>query len=186
MPPILRTKCNVAYTTPSGSTLSLPVNCAVSDSDGWPWKYFWTKTLGTGSPQLSNGFSRGLPFIVEGNHESGQTVIRAIFAYIATDPISVTISALASGGYNFEDNQSNFQVTARLYTPAGGIVTTYFNEGSEQETGYTDASATIDLPATVCPKIIWIGASVQPTGYFYDDYGQILPPTNASIQFSAS
>ena len=116
--PILRTDCDVEYTTPSGSKLNLSVNCAKSDSDTWPWKYFWTKTIGTEQPKLSNGTSRSSASMsVDGASDTGQVVLRAIFAYIATNPLSATIKS----NVNMQESQSstskftpNYKLIARL------------------------------------------------------------------------
>jgi hypothetical protein len=176
--PILRTKCSVDYTTPSNTTLNLPINCAASDSNDWPWNYFWTKTIGTATPILSNGTSRASgSFQVDGKSVKEQVVIRGIFAYIATDPLSATISCNALMQKREDDPPEldpKYTLKAVLYEPNGSPLSTFFDVTT------SNASATVTLPATVCPKILWVGAAVQPIG------ADSLPPCSAKIIVSVS
>mgnify|MGYP007086392881 CR=1 FL=1 len=174
-PPILRTDCKVDYQTPSGGTLSLDVNCAGTDSLFWEWKYFHTKTIGTATPITSNGTSRSLTIgsaSFEDNEEcpEGQTVMRAIFAYIADQDFSVNVELEVEG--NPDTPNLNPLLLARLYSATGGQVTEYIN--TTQKT----ASQTIILPATVCPKVLWLGVAIQPT------VSIPLPATTGRISFS--
>jgi hypothetical protein len=160
--PILRTECDVEYKTPAGNTLNLSVNCAKSDSNTWPWKYFWTKTIGTEEPQLSNGTSRSAASISQEEDSSGgQVVMRTIFAYIATHPLSATINCSAK----MQQTQGstsvfspNYRLIAKLYELNGSEAESYIDAREENK------EATVTLPATVCPKVLWVGVAVQPSG----------------------
>lgn len=173
---ILRTKCNVGYTTPTGGSLSLPINCANSESAAWPWKYFYTQTTETETPQTSGGIvASGVGATHEAASELGQAVVRVIFAYIATDPISATISASVTGwGSPTPPEQDNFTLIARLYDPSGGVVSEFFNTSNP-----TKVEA-VTLPATTCPLVVWVGAASQPTGVDFPD----LPSCTASAGVS--
>ena len=180
--PILRTKLDLDWGTTTGTgSLLLPIDCAVFDSNTWPWKYFWTKTLGTFSPVTTNAIVResDSQFVVNGSHPSGQTVIRGIFAYVATDNISASVSLSASSStWEGGSRQKNITLLARRYNYAGGpsgILQTYISSTSGT------ASASITLPATVCPQVIWLGAAIQPTG---EDGLHPLPSTQAEVTFS--
>ena len=169
--PILRTDCDIEYTTPTGGKLNLPVNCAKSDSDTWPWKYFWTKTIGTEQPQVSNGFIRSSASIDEsGESSTGQVVMRTIFSYIATHPLPATIYCSANMSGSPSGFSPNYRLIAKLYKPDGSEVESYFDiaEGTKQ--------VSVTLPATVCPKILWVGVAVQPFGA-----APPLPPCTANI-----
>jgi hypothetical protein len=163
-PPILRTNCSVDYTTPSGTTLKLGINCAAASSDTWPWKYFWTKTIGSGNttPKTTSATQEaGGSFNVEGDSDEGQVVLRGIFAYIATDPLSATITCNAKmiqSGSTTNPNTATYKLIARLYEPNGSQVTSFFDVSEKTKT------QTVTLPATVCPKVLWVGAAVQPAG----------------------
>jgi hypothetical protein len=180
--PILRTECDASYITPSGSSLLLPVNCAKSDSDIWQWKYFWTKTIGTAAPKTTNGRERSpaASFDVEGESDVGQTVVRGIFAYIATDPISVNFqlsaySKFADEQEPTETSKDNVRIIAKLYDINGATIATYLDltiQNSDPDAEYVGSA---ELPATVCPKVLWLGAAIQPTG------SSPLPETRATI-----
>ena len=162
--PILRTHCDVEYYTPGDSIRIMPINCAKSDSETWPWKYLFVKTLGTDPAITTDGFERApASFTVEGetfqgSSSSGQVVLRGVFAYIATDPINVSIEC----ELNMEGSQSvwnpNYYIEALLEEPSGDTVQTFFSVQADYK------SETVTLPATVCPKILWIQARVQPSG----------------------
>jgi len=180
--PILRTKLDLDWGTTTGTgSLLLPIDCAVFDSNTWPWQYFWTKTLGTFSPVTTDDIERSTTseFLVNGSHPSGQTVIRGIFAYIATDDIEASVSLSASSStWEGGSRQKNITLLARRYNAAGGssgILETYISSTSGS------ASASITLPATVCPQVIWLGAAIQPTG---EDESNPLPSTQAEVTFS--
>jgi hypothetical protein len=183
--PIVR-KCSVDFTTPAGGINKLPINCAVDDSEKWPWKYFYAKTLGTRIddqyPVSENGLLRGAgaSFTVDGYDSKGQTVLRGFFAYVATNDItvSVTLRVNADGGDPGPNASENIKLIGRLYNPSGNdVVQEYFNE-----TYANEVNESIILPATVCPKILWLGAAIQPAGYNNGLEG--LPITEASIQFN--
>ena len=184
---ILRTKCDFQWVTPSNTLLTLPINCANHPGDSWPWEYFWTKTLGTDSPvTTSNTEQAPASFSIDGSVSSGQTVLRGIFAYVATDPItaSVSLSASATPPWDFDTGEwearENKRLLARLYNATGGLIETFID--SDNGT----AEATITLPATVCPKVLWLGAAIQPTGDDPEgDPPVYLPFTEANITFSA-
>lgn len=173
---ILRTACSVNYTTPTGGALSLPINCANSESSAWPWKYFFTQTTETETPITSNGIvASGVGATHEASSELGQAIVRVIFAYIATDPISATISAAVTGwGSPSYPEVDNFTLIARLYSPDGGQVSEFFNTSNP-----TKVEA-VTLPATTCPLVVWVGAASQPTGADFED----LPPCTASASVS--
>jgi hypothetical protein len=164
-PPILRTHCSVAYSTPAGgSTLNLGINCAAASSGTWPWKYFWTKTIGSGNtrPVTTNATQEaGGSFNIDGDSDEGQVVLRGIFAYIATDPLSATIKCTAKMIVTQSTpptNTANYALIARLYEPNGSLISSFFDENAQTK------ETTVTLPATVCPKVLWVGALVQPRG----------------------
>lgn len=179
--PILRTHCDVEYTTPAGTPRTLPINCAKSDSATWPWKYLFVKTLGTASPSTTDGIERApASFTVEGetfegSSSSGQVVLRGVFAYIATDPINVSITC----ELNMDGSQSiwnpNYESEALLDLPNGDTVQSFFKVNAD----YT--SQTVTLPATVCPKILWVIAKVQPAGGLLAE----IPACSGSITVTA-
>lgn len=155
---ILRTVCEGDYRTPSGATTKLPVNCATSDTSGWPWKYFWTKTIGSFNPQLQNGTNGGgAGFSVEGECSSGQTVVRGMFAYIADKPFNVYVTCEADADEH--NGKDNFTLIAKLYEIDGGEVSTIINLNTEERM----QSSPFTCPATACPKVLWVGAASQPT-----------------------
>ena len=180
---ILRTKCDFQWVTPSLTLLTLPINCANNPGDSWPWKFFKTQTLGN-PPQTQGGLQDGSgSFSIEASADAGQTVLRGIFAYVATNPIgaSVDISVSASPSWDVETEKftlrENRTLLARLYSADGGLLETYI------DSDYRTASASITLPATVCPKVLWLGAAIQPTGTPPDP--PYAPATTASITFSS-
>lgn len=180
---ILRTKCGFQWVTPSSTLLTLPINCANNPGDSWPWRYFKTQTTGD-PPQTQGGLQDGSgSFSIEAGAEEGQTVLRGIFAYVATDPIAASVSLSVSadppwdvdeGTYELRENRT---LLARLYSADGGLLETYI------DSDYDTAEATITLPATVCPKVLWLGAAIQPTGTPPDP--PFKPATTASITFSS-
>lgn len=185
--------CNLVWITPANSLLTLPINFSSSTGYAGPWKHFWTKTLGTYSPSLTNGFAEGVNFSVNGSFNSGQTVIRGIFAYVATDPINVSVSLQASSSYwepsqQYPNVRKNITLLARLYNQVGGpsgLLQTFISSNSGSET------LSFTLPATNCPKVLWLGAAIQPTGEDpqtspEDDQYLNLPSTEAQITFSFS
>jgi len=42
---VLRPSCRVDYVTPVGTPTGMPVNCAVSNTTGWPWQYYEVITM---------------------------------------------------------------------------------------------------------------------------------------------
>lgn len=180
---ILRTKCDFQWVTPSNTLLTLPINCANRAGDSWPWKFFKTQTIGD-PPQTQGGLQDGSgSFSIEANAEEGQTVLRGIFAYVATDPIEayVNLSVSAEPPWDVEEEtyelRENRTLLARLYSADGGLLETFIN--SEDN----DAESMITLPATVCPKVMWIGAAIQPTGTPPTE--PFKPSTTAMITFSS-
>lgn len=198
--PILRTDCSATYTTPSGSTVVLPVNCAGADSEDWNWKYFWVKTLGTNpvKVQAQDTIREANRFMyVEGEDTVGagqnyQIVIRSMFAYIADE--QVPVKGTADMYMEFFSNtplldSATFEVYTKVFNLDGSLYTTIFNEnvvvsnpatytinGSEQRTftGY--------LPATTCPLVCFswmrsVGVATSPiesktiTGNFKLNFG---------------
>lgn len=162
---ILRSEQTVSYRPPAGGNLNLFVNCAITDTDSWHWKYFWTQTIGTGTPVTTNGYERSESAYVtkDASAFQGQTVLRAIYAYVATKSIKLDIELEADAG------NSNTTIIARLYEPNGTAVETFHSSNG------TSFSGIVTLPATVCPKILWLGAAAQPSGV------SPLPNTSCSI-----
>jgi hypothetical protein len=160
--------------------LTLDVNCADYDGDEWPWYFFSTETTGSGKdlngdpviPVTVGGYSRMDPATESATQTAysglGQAVVRVIFAYIATDPISATIECSADTA-DTDIIDPNYRMIARLYEPNGALVEEFF------DVNYSEESQTVTLPATVCPKILWVGAAAQPTGV------EIHPPAEALI-----
>lgn len=183
---ILRTKCEFDWTTPFGSVRTLPINCATSDSYTWPWQYFFTRTRNSYVPTSSSGTERSAASMyLEESSDSGQSVIRGFFAYIATNPfyVSVELSASTSQPWFFDipfQARENILLVARLYSAKTELLETFINSVSPSE------SQSFQLPATVCPKVLWLSASVQPTGDAPDNDPPVyLPSTEAKINFSA-
>jgi hypothetical protein len=149
----------------------------MSNSGTWPWQYFQTQTTGD-TPQTQGGLSTGSgSFVVEASSGEGQSVVRGFFAYIATDPINATITANVTSTHDPDEvvtpdnNGENRRLIARLYSPNGGVLATYFDTTS------ASASASIELPATTCPKVLWVGAAAQPYGF------TPAPATTAKVTF---
>jgi len=188
MAAILRTKCDLQWATPAGATRTLPINCANKSSDTWPWSYFFTKTIGTDNPVNTSGtVQANASFDIEAESDRGQSVLRGFFAYVATDPItaSVSLSASATPPWNFDGEnfvaRENIVLQARLYSATSELFETYINSTSHS------ANQNITLPATVCPKVLWLNVQIQPTGDAPDDDPPIyLPATTANITFSAA
>ncbi len=67
-----------------------------------------------------------------------------------------------------------YTLKAVLYEPSGAPVSTFFDVTDSNK------SVSVSLPATVCPKILWVGAAVQPIG------ADSLPPCEAKINVSIS
>jgi hypothetical protein len=181
---ILRTKCDFDWTTPFGSVRTLPINCAKSNYETWPWKYWWTKTVESSPPIISTSelLDANASFYEEGQSVSGQVVLRCFFAYIATNTMqtSVTLNVSAEppwdedgGSYSLRENRS---LTAKLYNASTGLVESYI------DTDARNAEQTITLPATTCPKVLWLNASIQPTGI--PPWQSYLPPCYAKITMS--
>jgi hypothetical protein len=187
MASILRTKCSLQWVTPAGATRTLPINCANKSSDRWPWSYVTTKTTGTANPvSTSDTVQADASFEIEANADRGQSVLRGFFAYVATDSItaSVNLSASASPAWDIDDGdfqaRENIQLIARLYSASSESLQTYINKTDRS------ADATITLPATVCPNVLWLEAKIQPTGDAPEEDPPInLPATTAKITFSA-
>jgi hypothetical protein len=155
--------------------MKMYVNCATSNTPEWPWNYFWTRTTATKPPVTVGGYLSSDPsFIVEGAAPVGQTVVRGMFAYVATQAFNADIFLSASAAFTLAAD--NFKMNARLYKADGSLVSSFI------ESTESSASATISLPATTCPLILWLGASVQPTG---ETPTKPLPSTTATIEFTA-
>lgn len=163
----------------------MPINCADFNSETWPWQYWWTKTVGTTTPVSTSAVAQSnASFDEQGNAVAGQTVLRGFFAYIATDPISASVNLSVSatpawdgdfGTYSLRENRS---LTAKLYDASSTLIESYI------DTDARTASQTITLPATTCPKILWLNASIQPTGT--PPNPPLEPATQANITFSAA
>lgn len=165
--PILKSKCSVPFVTPSGSTTNLPVCCASSDENSWPFLNFQVTTVGTDNPITESIISRGSSFQAQSMY-IGQTVIRAMFAYVATQSIIFNIQTKIIGyiGGGFTSKISGpYKMFARLYELSGAEVAEYISVEDNKESTSTieeEEIRTIQLPATVCPKVLWIFASYQP------------------------
>lgn len=159
--PILRTNCSVAYTTPSNTILNLPINCANSNTTEWPWKYFKTSTTGLKPPVTQPEYrTSDSTMDVRESSAFGQAVVRGMFAYIATDPMTLNIT-MRSYFYLGEAGETAKTIfIAKLYDPAGGTIETYKDLTLDSYSNFTEVNGAI-LPATVCPKILWVGASIQ-------------------------
>lgn len=163
----------------------MPINCADFNSETWPWQYWWTKTVGTTTPVSTSAVVQSsASFDEQGNAVAGQTVLRGFFAYVATDPISASVSLSVSatpswdldeGSYSLRENIS---LVAALYSADGSQIESYI------DTDARTASQSIELPATTCPKVLWLNASIQPTGTPPDP--PFEPATQANITFSAA
>jgi hypothetical protein len=183
LPPILRLGCQVDYLTPVGAQRKLFVNCADHDSDVWPWNYFWTKTLNTKAPLLtsSNGYVRSAPvFTVQGSSTLGQTVVRGMFAYVASEPFSANIALSVSKAFTLDND--NVKLGAGLYSALKGDLVTSFVDTTAKLLTPENSSATetILLPATICPLVLWLSAAIQPTG---EGQNKPLPSTSGSVSF---
>lgn len=168
---ILRYLCQVPYVTPGGGTLNLPMNCAHTDTSAWNWKYFWTRTYND-PPVTTNGIQRDSYGWVahSGAATGGQTVLRAIYAYVSTEDVSVEIEMEADAGTYGGQSKT---LKAVLYDADGTEISVFFNE-----TTVKTFTQTVTLPATVCPKVLWLGAAAQPTAI----PGFPIPNSFASIE----
>lgn len=188
---ILRTKCN--YNFPGGGEagpLTLPINHATQDSETWAWKYFWRKTLNSYAPiTQEGGIAGGSGSFTLSGSGTGQTVLRAAFAYISSQAVSCSINLSVTIGWWGPDEtgrrnlQKNIRLMARLYTGS--------SSQSLIDTTNASASITATLPATACPKVLWLAAQIQPTGEdpckSASDEDCLDPPgTQAKIVFSGS
>jgi len=177
---ILRTKCDFNWTTPFGSSRNLPINCAYDSSETWPGMYRWTKTIGTTTPVTSTGLDVGPGFQDNEACDEGQTVYRAFFAYVATEPFITRfeLSASASPAWDSDSPyrlRENISLTAKLYSPTTALLETFI------DTDEHEAEGVFTLPATTCPKVVWLNASIQPTGSKPDLF---LPATSVAIRVS--
>ena len=194
--------CHINWKTPTNTFLYLPVNHLSYGGYTNPFRYFWTHTRGEfknkcpfSTERRDNGYWQSAPsFEVSANsfyEGGGQTVIRGIFAYRSPDPILVNVSFKAKAEPPWTNNDPPFEppisknenitFLARLYSQEGGLEKTYLEE-------YNSRKKEIEfyLPATECPKVLWLGAAIQPTG----DAPLIFPPiclpwTTAEILFHA-
>lgn len=121
-------------------------------------------------------------FYEEGQSVSGQVVLRCFFAYVATHSMQTTITLDVfadpqwdedGGSYSLRENRS---LTAKLYDASSTLIESYI------DTDARNAVATITLPATTCPKVLWLNASIQPTGI--PPWQPYLPICFASIEMS--
>lgn len=161
---ILRTECAVEYTTPAGTTRILPINCANSNADRWPWEYLAITTLDTQtptrSPQTTSEFRRSpAAALVKGQSIAGQVVVRLAFAYVATSPIYAFMGGYLKmdAGGSAADWRPNYNIDAGLYRPNGDKVKSLMLEPNK-----TQHFTTVTLPATDCPLVVFALASVQP------------------------
>ena len=179
-PPILRTSCQTDYFTPANTARRLFVNCAKHDSDVWPWNCFWTKTLNTKSPLLtsSNGYERTVAsFTIQGAATRGQTVVRGMFAYVATESFTANIELSVSTEFTLD--RDNVKLTAGLYKASDGALITSFVDTASQ----FSVTQAITLPATICPAVLWLSAAIQPTG---ETPTKPLPSTSGMVSFEAA
>ena len=188
--PIIRSHCSIPFITPSGGTINLPVNCANYWADNsidpstnpnrWPWKRHTITTLSTNSPQTTAVTEESTPYYsvsADTFELDGQTVLRTMFAYVATHPVYLYVD-LRAGRDIIEDPEGvirgNFKMYAKIFNPSGGVVRDLID--FEDENGYYHQKEFEGIAeATVCPLIVFAWCSVQPTGAAY------LPTTGASI-----
>jgi len=175
---ILRTKCDFDWVTPFGALRTLPINCASDSSENWPYQYRWTKTVETTNPiSTTELVSDTDPYFHEqGQSSSGQIILRAFFAYVATDDwiIEAELKAYPDVPWSDGDRSENVSLTAKLYDATTNLVESYL------DTSNREGSTNLTLPATICPKVVWLNASIQPTGT--PPPGQTgLPPCYAEI-----
>lgn len=186
---ILRSMCSINFKTPLGGGITLPVNCANNSDSRWPWKNYWAKTVGSGktTPVNTGGIEQNnFSFNYEDTSPEGQVVIRAAFAYIATQPIygGLNVSVKMNddggtpddggGGYsgyggtgeNYTSSSSssstgiwnpNYEIKGSLHDSTGAAIETLFDTTDEF------AEERIVFPATSCPKILWVFAKAQPS-----------------------
>ena len=169
MDAILRTDCQVAYTTPSLSTNVLHVNCAAKDNDIWHWKYFWSKTIGTPDVVQTQETSRSIiPTVVIAGEDTATTgnnhqiVMRTMFAYVADNPIPITVNAsmqVNMSGSSAVSDLTNFQIYTKVFKPDGELVSTIYDTTVGVLNGTTPSIVTENrsysgvLPATACPLV---------------------------------
>lgn len=164
---IIRSSCSAPFLTPSGSTTNLPVCCATSDENSWPFYAFTVTTFGTDNPVTQSFFPRGADFQAQGM-STGQTVVRGMFAYIATHSIIYNIETKIIGyvGQGFTQKISGpYKMNAGLYELSGAQIQSFINVQNNIESTSTveeQELMTIQLPPTVCPKVLWVFASYQP------------------------
>lgn len=179
---ILRTKCDFDWTTPFGTVRTLPINCAYDSSETWASKFWYVRTIGTANPNTVEFLSDGPDIEFAEFCDEGQIVFRCFFAYVATDPITTNIelSATAAPPWNEDGTgyqlRENISLTAKLYDPSTSLIETYIDTD-----GHT-ASGAFTLPATICPKVVWLNASIQPTGI--PPWQPNLPSTGVLINFN--
>ena len=167
---ILRPPQNVTFTTPSGSTNVLNVNCADYVSSRWSWTSTKITTIGTPNAVTSSSVVAYPDNIfVSGTDTSTgtntQIVLRTMFAYIADAPFNI------QGETNFSTSfvsstdtlhSTTFEIYTRLYYPNGTLHSEYFNE-SVVLTNSSPSSRTASgvrrfnaiLPATTCPLVVF-------------------------------
>jgi hypothetical protein len=180
-PNIIRTVCSVDdFPAPNGRTLELPVNAGRGSSPEWPWRYY--AAIGNsldpngGIDESPNGGNIHLPTNLFGK---GLRTAHAAFAYIATDPMQFDFNLLgvtsldngetATGTFNITIfhkvwnswiNAAEWE-TLYVYTDKSEF---YFGTGYNTET-YALVSSSQDtfthyLPATRCPKVVWLSISM--------------------------
>ena len=165
---VLLTSCSVNYLTPSLSTVSLPVNCADSDSDLRNWNFYSEETLGGTTSQR---FTRSSDIVAYtyGEHTSttsNQLVLQNMFAYIADQPVTIrgefNMSIGFSGGTLINDSTA-FQIYTKIFKPDGTLVDTILSETvnvSNSNVVATNGRQTrfftaMTLPASSCPLICY-------------------------------
>lgn len=176
---ILRTKRDFNWATPFGASRLMPINCANSSSVNWQWYYWWTKTVNTSDPISTSGtLNSYASFYEEGQSAVGQIVLRCFFAYVATHPMQTTVnlSAFSEPAWVGDGLAENISLTCKLYDASTTLIESYI------DTDYGEAEQTINLPATTCPKVLWLNASMQPTGI--PPWQSYLPPCYAKITMS--
>lgn len=209
LPPVLRPQCRVEYIPPAGAPTGMPVNCAISNTAGWQWQFYEVITSGEGSFTTSTykstnptGNPENSPVIAAISETSSRTMTdpairfqvtgtnwgygRAMFGYIATEPISFDIYMAVSTKWGLRiptpPDLTGDVLTAyispavRLYnqdgTPAnllrnGTVETTYQPTSVYQKSdpeGTTNGGTTESylwqaqiLPATSCPLFLHFG-----------------------------
>jgi hypothetical protein len=103
-----------------------------------------------------------------------------MFCYVATQSFSANVALSVSTAFTRE--RDNAKLIARLYKLDGSLVESFINADVQLlDGGELTSSKFITLPSTTCPLVLWLGASIQPTG---EGQNKPLPSTSAEIEFS--